>query len=123
MSKWTERGYSAVVMATRHGLLKKVGETSCEKCGAPSQVKHHEDYSRPLDVIYLCGRCHAARHQELGWGFGTRPTGLIRTLRTMKAGDSFLYSYNNGLHQIAKDIGIRIRTKKQAVGYRIWRTA
>ena len=33
----------------------------CTECGATAQ-KHHEDYARPLDVIWLCRRCHLRRH-------------------------------------------------------------
>lgn len=34
----------------------------CEKCGAEPAQKHHEDYSKPLDVIWLCAACHTAGH-------------------------------------------------------------
>ncbi len=66
MSYWTDRNYSAVIKAVRNGQLQ--GQSKCEKCGQPSVVKHHEDYSKPLDVMYLCNRCHRLRHSVLGWG-------------------------------------------------------
>lgn len=34
-------------------------------CGAEKPHAHHEDYSRPLDVMWLCRKCHDARHREL----------------------------------------------------------
>jgi len=39
------------------GLIKR-GE-SCEICGAEGYVEaHHDDYSKPLDVIWCCKKCH-----------------------------------------------------------------
>lgn len=35
----------------------------CERCGAPAQ-KHHEDYAQPLQVRWLCRRCHLALHRQ-----------------------------------------------------------
>lgn len=31
---------------------------SCEVCGAPKTDAHHHDYSKPLDVRWLCRPCH-----------------------------------------------------------------
>jgi hypothetical protein len=28
-------------------------------------LAHHEDYDRPLDVMWLCQPCHKQRHKEL----------------------------------------------------------
>jgi len=36
----------------------------CEVCDAgPRVCGHHEDYSKPLDVRWLCHRCHIRLHQ------------------------------------------------------------
>lgn len=35
----------------------------CESCGAFPTHAHHDDYSRPLDVRWLCPPCHAAHHK------------------------------------------------------------
>lgn len=37
---------------------------TCEGCGSRRAQKHHADYSRPLDVTWLCRPCHLARHRE-----------------------------------------------------------
>jgi hypothetical protein len=37
----------------------------CRSCGAARGVAHHEDYTRPLDVVWLCQPCHKARHKEI----------------------------------------------------------
>ena len=40
------------------GKLKRL---SCKECGKPAQM-HHEDYSKPLEVTWLCRRCHLQVH-------------------------------------------------------------
>src|SRR6185369_4087004 len=76
MSYWTERRYSEVTAATRHRQLHKASAVKCQRCGAQSKVRHHDDYTKPLEITYLCQPCHIARHKELGWGVGGRKKGL-----------------------------------------------
>ena len=35
------------------------------KCGKTKVHGHHEDYSKPLEVVWLCSRCHSQRHKEI----------------------------------------------------------
>ncbi|WP_428383575.1 hypothetical protein [Nevskia ramosa] len=37
----------------------------CQVCGAGNAHGHHENYSRPLDVWWLCPKHHAERHRQL----------------------------------------------------------
>jgi hypothetical protein len=37
----------------------------CEVCGCLEVEAHHEDYSAPMDVRWLCRKHHAARHREI----------------------------------------------------------
>ncbi len=36
----------------------------CEECGAPAHA-HHDDYSKPLDVRWLCAFHHGQHHRTL----------------------------------------------------------
>ena len=49
----------AVGNAVRDGRIKKSG---CEVCGAKAHA-HHEDYSKPLEVKWLCATHHAELHR------------------------------------------------------------
>lgn len=48
------RAYMAVSNALRSGRLVR---QPCERCGKRAQA-HHADYSKPLDVRWLCVVCH-----------------------------------------------------------------
>ncbi len=42
---------------------------ACEQCFSAVKVEaHHCDYSKPLDVMWLCAACHNAWHRENGEG-------------------------------------------------------
>jgi hypothetical protein len=47
--------------AVRTGKLTKL---PCEMCGNPKSEAHHDDYSKPLDVRWLCKLCHEAFHHQ-----------------------------------------------------------
>jgi len=47
------RSYAGVYL--RRGKIKK---EPCMKCGSLDSQMHHEDYSKPLDVMWLCRQCH-----------------------------------------------------------------
>lgn len=36
----------------------------CEVCAATPTDGHHDDYSKPLGVRWLCARCHRAHHKQ-----------------------------------------------------------
>lgn len=57
------RARKAVLTAIANGTLTP---KPCERCGFALGVQaHHEDYSKPLDVVWLCVKCHGLRHREI----------------------------------------------------------
>ena len=57
-----ERAYGAVARALKTGRLKK--PPACEGCGAPGSLHaHHQSYQEPLNVVWLCARCHHHHHR------------------------------------------------------------
>jgi len=65
---WFERNKQRVFAnrevsnAIRDGKLKRL---PCERCGDKKAEAHHEDYSKPFDVMWLCKNHHMARHKEI----------------------------------------------------------
>ena len=41
---------------------KELIRQPCEKCGDEKTQGHHPDYSKPLDIIWLCKRHHVEEH-------------------------------------------------------------
>jgi hypothetical protein len=48
-------------------MIGKLGKPSdCEVCGTTGRIEgHHLDYSKPLEVSWLCVSCHADYHRVL----------------------------------------------------------
>lgn len=47
----------------RGTLLRK----PCELCGDKRSHAHHDDYSKPLVLRWLCALHHKQRHARMGW--------------------------------------------------------
>ena len=59
---------TAVNNAVRDGRISK---EPCRVCGCADNIQaHHPDYSKPLDVVWLCVKHHAEEHRRLRWGDG-----------------------------------------------------
>lgn len=68
--KWIEnnpekrRAHHIVNNAIRDGRMSK--PSICSVCGKGGRIEgHHKDYSKPLDVIWLCAACHRQLHRDL----------------------------------------------------------
>ena len=56
------KAYMAVSRAVKNGKLVKM---SCRDCGDKKVEAHHSDYSKPLDVAWLCFACHRREHGQI----------------------------------------------------------
>jgi len=57
------RTHQKVHKAVKSGTLEK--PECCEACDNTTNiVGHHEDYDKPLEVLWLCRRCHGMLHRS-----------------------------------------------------------
>jgi len=61
-NKDKRRASNKVLTALRNGSLTK---EHCSVCGYPKASVHHEDYTNPLEVIWLCHLHHMERHSTM----------------------------------------------------------
>lgn len=54
----------------RRGKLQR---QPCAKCGSQESQMHHEDYSKPLEVKWLCRHCHLLGHMRADRGMAPLP--------------------------------------------------
>lgn len=54
--------HSALRSALRRQLLE---QKPCEVCSDPASEAHHPDYDRPMDVVWLCRKCHKAEYRRM----------------------------------------------------------
>lgn len=64
MSRHKLNARSLVRKAVREGKLVK--PEACVNCGQLTRIEgHHENYAKPLDVVWLCNICHKLRHGKI----------------------------------------------------------
>jgi hypothetical protein len=73
-----QRAHRAVRTALSEGVLRP---QSCEVCGTSQPIHaHHDDYSAPVDVRWLCQEHHIAHHKAMGT-YRNNGTGPRRRMR------------------------------------------
>lgn len=64
---WRKRNIEksrAHVKAYRAKTAGAIVQQPCEVCGRDDTHAHHDDYSKPLEVRWLCPACHSAHHKN-----------------------------------------------------------
>lgn len=110
MSAAKKKARNAVTYAMRMGRLVPL---SCEQCGDPDAQAHHDDYSKPLDVRWLCRTHHNHAH-----GVGVDPVAVVSLhgggLKTLQeVGNAFGISPPR-VHQILAAHGITARRYRKS---------
>lgn len=88
-----ENAYRVVEAALNAGVLTKPEYCQgCGKSGSESRLgAHHQDYSKPLGVVWVCAKCHrqldARRREEEG----LRPFGRERRVVMLVSGKPACY--------------------------------
>ncbi len=60
----TKRHGARVVLSKAVQSGKLVRPDFCQDCGSPKMVEgHHDDYDKPLEVKWLCKKCHQETHK------------------------------------------------------------
>lgn len=64
--RWKEQQRALTLAAIKDGRIKR---TPCRLCGTERREHriqaHHWDYNKPLDVYFVCWRCHMTVHRVL----------------------------------------------------------
>jgi len=56
------RARAHIINRIQRGTLTR---QPCEICGEPNAQAHHDDYSKPLEVRWLCSKHHAEVHVQM----------------------------------------------------------
>lgn len=56
------RAHKFIALMVKNGLIHV---ESCEVCNEEKTDAHHDDYSKPEEIRWLCRKCHAKHHRDL----------------------------------------------------------
>ena len=62
-NKYPEK-YKARQVLQYHVRKGYIEKGLCEDCGSKKVQAHHEDYTKPLEVRWLCAKCHNRVHRK-----------------------------------------------------------
>jgi hypothetical protein len=62
--KWSDRHRARRLLQGAVARGEIVRPKECQECGVGGRIDgHHPDYTKPLDVMWLCRRCHMKLHR------------------------------------------------------------
>ena len=122
------RAHGAVASAIKKGLIKSPAK--CEQCNKKSNNlhAHHSDYSKPLDVLWLCASCHSKLHGKSGVCVGVEKVfasgeahGRAKLNRTQV--DEIRKSTSSGasMRSLGRQYGVSERLIRLICNWEIWR--
>lgn len=60
-NRMKEKARGVVNSLVRNGIISK--PSGCVECGKLGKVEaHHDDYNKPLEVLWVCRKCHFKKH-------------------------------------------------------------
>jgi hypothetical protein len=68
--RWRQRNrnkqhaHNVAAYAVKTGRIQKAEICTCCGLKVNRLHKHHPDYSRPLDIVWLCSSCHGMQHRK-----------------------------------------------------------
>lgn len=115
-NKEKQRAHSLVHAAVRKGII--VRPADCSKCGSTPPVihGHHTDYSKPLDVVWLCSACHGIAHRS-------DPSLLSQQRKTPSLGVQIDREFWSDMLIAESRFGVkktRIISESAALGFPVW---
>jgi len=122
--EWKRWAYGVEANAVRLGLVQPAD--ACEECGGTKYIQgHHRDYSRPLELTWLCRWCHIKEHRYLSaylikevWGKQGQLITAQEAANIIGVGRTTIYSYmRTGLLPTSLFENKRMILMSDAVGF------
>jgi DNA-binding XRE family transcriptional regulator len=89
-------------LALARGLIER---RACETCSNSKAEMHHDDYSKPLAVRWLCKPCHAAHHARVRSGPELPAPTAVEVPTSGENPISYLRARGFALRQLARSWG------------------